>query len=330
MPHNLATREDGGAAMVYVGDTPWHRLGEPIDLTIARNRKEVQQRAGIDFTVALHPLYLADGTEVPDRKAILRDDDGRYISTVGRDYQVRQYDDAFSILDDAIRDSGVWIETAGLLGRGEQAWMLARMDAAIDVKAKGGYDRVTGRFLVGSSHNGSQAHYGKLTPERVVCQNTLTAALEDGLEFIINIPHTRGQDEQLGQARELVTKMAAALKQTGQTFDTLAKAEWTKDKIVAYIESVFPTPVDEPEPTKQLVEKREQVIELVSTSPGHELAGSTAWGAYNAVTYFVDHARIENAKSDAGRQGAARAALFGTGALLKARALQLARQLVAA
>jgi phage/plasmid-like protein (TIGR03299 family) len=328
MAHKIATI-DGKAAMAYVGDTPWHGLGHEITIEMARDRKRVQQIAGADFLVDLAPLYLADGSEVPDRKAVIRDD-GTYLSTVGRDYQVRQYDDAFSILDDAIRDSGVWIETAGVLGRGEQAWMLANMDAAIDVKAKGGLDKVTGRFLVGSSHDSSQAHYGKLTLGRVVCNNTLQAALNDGNDFVINIPHTRGQDTQLGEARQLVTRMTAALKVTGENYSKLARASWTKDAIVAYIEEVFPTPEDQDAPSKQLIEKRDEVISLVYTAPGAELAGETGWGAYNAVTYFVDHQRLADAKSDAGKFAAARSALFGVGAALKVRALQVARQRVAA
>lgn len=324
MSHMIATI-DGTAAIAYIGDTPWHSLGTPITSADARDRRKVQAIAKADFTVATHPIFLADGREVPDRKAVLRDGDDVYLSTVGRDYQVRQYDDAFSILDDAIRDSGVWIETAGVLGHGERAWMLARMEADIDIAAKGGYDKVVGRFLVGSSHDTSQAHYAKLTPERVVCHNTLTAALNDGQEFLINIPHTKGQDTQLAEARKLVTRMAAALKTTGDTFGRLARADMTKDRIVAFIEEVFPTPVDQPEPSKQLLDKREQVVDLVYTSPGADLAGETAWGAYNAITYFVDHAKVDGAKSEAGKLAAARAAVFGTGDLLKARALALLR-----
>ena len=332
MAHELATQADGRTAMVYVAATgdPWHHLGEPISIDIARDRQEVQRRAGLDFLVDTAPVYLADGTLIPDRQAVVRQDTGAYLATVGSDYQVRQYDDAFSILDDAIRDSGVWIETAGALGRGERAWMLANMESEIDILAKGGRDKVMGRFLVGSSHNSSQAHYGKLTLGRVVCNNTLTAALNDGNEFVINIPHVKGQDAQLADARKLVTRMTAALRETGENYSKLAQATWTKDTIVAYIESVFPTPEDQDEPSKQLIAKREQVIELVATSPGAELAGDTGWGAYNAVTYFVDHVKADDAKSDAGRLAASRSALFGQGALLKVRALQLARQLIAA
>ena len=333
MAHNLATKADGTAAMAYLGATPWHRLGSTITPEMARDRKVVQAIAGIDFEVDTFPVYyvnaLGEYVAVPDRQAVRRTDTGEYVSTVGRDYQVRQYDDAFSILDDAIRDYGVWIETAGLLGRGEQAWMLASMEGSVDVLAKGGRDTINGRFLVGSSHNGSQAHYGKLTPTRVVCNNTLTAALNDGQEFLINIPHTKGQDAQLAEARKLVTRMAAALKTTGETFTKLAAATWTRDAIVNYIATVLPAEADKA-PTKQLLEKREEVLNLVSTSPGADLAGQTAWGAYNAITYFVDHARAADAKSDKGLVAASRSALFGQGALLKLRALKVARQLVAA
>ncbi len=61
-----------------------------------------------------------------------------------------------------------------------------------------------------------------------------------------------------------------------------------------------------------------QILNVVDTQPGAELAKATAWAAYNAVTYFVDHVR--------GRDNDASvvSALAGPGAKLKARALTLA------
>jgi hypothetical protein len=52
-------------------------------------------------------------------------------------------------------------------------------------------------------------------------------------------------------------------------------------------------------------------------SIGNELAGSTRWGMLNAVTELVDH---ERGRSDNTRL---ESAWFGTGASIKARALEL-------
>src|SRR4026208_1281549 len=61
-----------------------------------------------------------------------------------------------------------------------------------------------------------------------------------------------------------------------------------------------------------------RVMELVSAQPGADLATGTAWNAYNAVTYYVDHERGR------GESSAVESSLFGEGANLKTSALELA------
>jgi len=61
-----------------------------------------------------------------------------------------------------------------------------------------------------------------------------------------------------------------------------------------------------------------RVLELVNAQPGADLAEGTAWNAYNAVTYYVDHERGR------GESSAVESSLFGEGAGLKQDALELA------
>jgi hypothetical protein len=62
----------------------------------------------------------------------------------------------------------------------------------------------------------------------------------------------------------------------------------------------------------------ERVMELISTQPGAEMFPGSAWQAYNAVTYYVDHERGRT------RDSALNSAWFGEGAQLKQSALDLA------
>jgi phage/plasmid-like protein (TIGR03299 family) len=329
MSHMLATI-DGATAMAFRkgGGDPWHQLGTPMgdDATVA----DAMAAAHLNYTVTKEDLFLADGRQIPMRMATVRDD-GTILGTVGRDYEVRQNLDAFSILNPAVERFGVTIESAGALYGGAKAWMLARMNQTITVPAKGGNDPVDGFFLVVTAHDGSSAHNGRLTLVRVVCDNTLTQALGDGMrtrDYVLNITHTRGQDVALKDAEALVTRMTEALHATGKTYAALAGDGMTKDQIVAFIAEVFPAAKQDEPPSKQLVDKREQVLDLVYTSPGADAAGETAWGAYNSITYYVDHTKVDDAKSDKGRIAAARSAIFGTGDILKARALALLQRRV--
>jgi hypothetical protein len=63
-----------------------------------------------------------------------------------------------------------------------------------------------------------------------------------------------------------------------------------------------------------------RLIEIVDTQPGADMKTSkgTWWGAFNAVTYYVDH------KAGRNRDASLTSAWFGPRAALKRKALNLA------
>ena len=69
MAHNLNIK-NGQAAMMYVGEVPWHELGTR--LTKAPKTAEAAiAAAGLDWKVGLKPVYVWEGKhfyEIPDRK----------------------------------------------------------------------------------------------------------------------------------------------------------------------------------------------------------------------------------------------------------------------
>jgi hypothetical protein len=67
-----------------------------------------------------------------------------------------------------------------------------------------------------------------------------------------------------------------------------------------------------------------RVLELVNSQPGADMARGTAWGVLNAITYDVDHMRGR------GESSAVESSMFGEGANLKAKALELALEYTAA
>jgi len=68
-----------------------------------------------------------------------------------------------------------------------------------------------------------------------------------------------------------------------------------------------------------------QLAASYSNAPGAAIATGTAWGAFNAVTYYATHLKTVRDTSESG-ENAARVAsnLNGDAARLKVRALQLA------
>lgn len=325
MAHNIASIL-GRDAIAFLGETPWHKLGTA--LTGNPSIEEVIRAASLDWNVATQKLFLADGREAP-RVAIVRDVDGAILGTASPKYTPIQNAEAFGVLETAVKEHGLRIDVAGALGDGERVWMLAKLANDITIDAQGGADEIAGYLLVDTSHDGTGAHNSRFTPVRVVCNNTLTAATRGSKPFF-TIRHTRSAQDRLTVANDMIVNVMNVMKTTGETFAQLAEKRMTEGEIVAYIESVLPTPKNAVEAPATLVEKREAILQLVSNGRGADLAGMTAWGAYNAVTEFVDHVRELEAASEAGRKRAQLAALFGAGNDLKARALDAARELIAA
>lgn len=328
MAHNLATI-NGQISMAYQGATPWHKLGNR--MLPGADVATAMQAAGLDWTVSLHDVFLADGRKVEDVRAVIRDTDGSPIlGHVGSQFHSIQNLPAFEVLDPAVREMGVSIESAGALGDGQTTWMLAKLPEGIEPVPG---DTVNGYFLIVNGHDGTRAYGARPTPVRVVCQNTLTAALGGGTDMI-RIRHTANAGARLDEAAKLITRMISAMKETGDTFASLAAKQIGHKQIAEYITAVFPIPEGE-KVSDTIRVRRDNVCALVFSGKGAELAGATAngstlWGAYNAVTEYFDHVRPAEAKSDSARDAANESAIFGTNWATKVRALSIARKLVAA
>jgi phage/plasmid-like protein (TIGR03299 family) len=327
MAHNLATI-NGRIAMAYQGQTPWHKLGTRTNgITSVEDAIKI---GNLDWTVELRPMFLSSGAQVPNRSAVVRPIDSAILGTVGDRYTPIQNNEGFAILSDACSQHGVTIETVGALGQGERVFMLAKLPTIISVVPG---DDIRGYFLVSMAHDGTGSFFARPTPIRVVCQNTLNAAVSQGIPDVLKLRHTASAPQRIAEAQRLVTQMIAAMQATGDTFATLASKRLNREQLRLYIEHVFPTPKDAKVSTN-LRNKREAIERLAFWGVGADLAGAdprngstTLWGAYNAVTEYFDHVRPAKSSNPA---EANESAIFGSGADLKLLALNTARELVAA
>lgn len=329
MAHNIA-QIDGMDAIAYQGETPWHKLGTR--LASMTSPDMAMQAAKLDWTVSLADMYYgADRVKSKMRRAVIRDLDGAELGTVGMEYKPIQNVEAFSILNDVCRDFGVTIEVAGALGNGARVWMLAKLADGIQPIPG---DNINGYFLISKAHDGTSSLIGRPTPVRVVCANTLGAAMQSGVD-IIRIQHSKSAPQRIDAAARMVTAMVGAMKQTEKTFAEMARTYMTAQDVINYIETVFPNPKPDQELSKTLDARRSTVAHLVFNGKGADLAMSltdgkpNAYAVYQAVTEYFDHVRPAEAKASSAKLSANESAVFGANAIVKAKALTLARQLVA-
>ena len=95
---------------------------------------------------------------------------------MGKDYEVVQNMDAFSFFDAIVGGDGIQYETAGALGKGERIFITAKLPNYIKV---GNDDLIEQYLFLTTSHDGGGSITAAFTPVRIVCNNTLNAALRN-------------------------------------------------------------------------------------------------------------------------------------------------------
>ncbi len=335
MPDNIA-QLNGQRMMAYQGAKPWHSFGTIIEDPATATVRGVLKLAHMDWDVELMPMYISNLRreqishgdhlwQVNNRRAVVRRDGSTpvILGTVGDAYNPLQNIDAFSVLDTAMREFGVQIETAGALGNGERVWMLAKLPYRFDIVDG---DTIESYFLIASGHDGATPYTGRPTPTRVVCQNTLEIAFAH-TEAIIRLTHTQKIGEHLKLVERMVADLMRTMDMTRDTFRQLAARKLNALEVRQYIDTVLG--IEDGSLISGIIKRRrDNIVELAYRGKGTELAPETLWTAYNAVTEYVDHVRPAEAKSEKRRRNANESALFGANAVLKARALRIAEEMV--
>ncbi|MEJ7829319.1 MAG: DUF932 domain-containing protein [Segetibacter sp.] len=214
MAHNINFNEQTGKHSFFsVKEKAWHGLGQIV--SSYPSSAEAIKHAGLDYTVEKRRLFTYDNEnnngnpdidiiipeiEVPNFYATMRTDTEQVLGVVGKDYEVVQNKDAFTFFDSIVGGEGIMYETAGALGKGERIFITAKLPDYIKV---GNDDLIEKYLFLTTSHDGLGSITAAFTPIRIVCNNTLNAALRNH-SYSIKIRHTVNAKERLEQAHHLM------------------------------------------------------------------------------------------------------------------------------
>lgn len=314
--------------MAYVGETPWHGLGnslppqQPLDVW--------QKQAGMDWQIRETPVRFMAETAgrlgvihtFADQKVLYRSDTQEALSVVSNRYQIVQPREVLEFYRDLTEVSGYQLETAGVLKGGRKFWALARTGQAVALK---GSDVVNGYLLLATSCDGTLATTATPTTVRVVCNNTLGIAL-NGTTQAIKVPHsTRFEAQaikrQLGIA---VSSWDGFMYRMRMLAERKVKAHEAMNFFLRVLCQGNDDGGEAPLANERALKKVQTLFEGQGRGAELDAAKGTAWGLLNAVTEYVDHER--RSRSPEHRMDSA---WFGQGAGIKQRALDQALRLVA-
>lgn len=316
MAHMIDTTT-GRAAIAFAGQTPWHGLGQA--LTPDASIETWTREAGLNYTVNESPvLFQTDATTMPEefkgRKVLHRSDTGAPLAVVSDGYRVVQPADVMGFFGKLVELGGFQMETAGVLSHGRRVWALAKVNEGADI-VEG--DTVRPYVLLGTSYDGTMATVGKFTSIRVVCNNTITAALGREHGGTVRVLHSERFNP------DAVRMELGIVGDNWERF-LIQSRKLSKETMGKIEADAFVTALLQPFHNSRMAlnETRgfKRIMELFNGQAiGAEIPGvmGTRWAMLNAITELVDHER--------GRSTNTRmeSAWFGTGAVLKNKALEL-------
>jgi phage/plasmid-like protein (TIGR03299 family) len=313
MSHELATAADGKVMMAYAGETPWHGLGKVVSNDLTPD--QMLHEAGLDWEVKKYKasIRIGDKTIPTGQYGLVRTSDNKLLTNISKDWEPCQNSDAFDFFADFVAAGHMEMHTAGALKDGQIVWALAKTTSAFTVFKK---DVVESFLLFTNPHIYGRSIDIRFTAVRVVCNNTLTAALDLAAKTKVSIAHRHKFDpdkakELLGLADYKMTKYKAAA-------EFLGSKRYTVEAMSEYFDRMFPQAAKAKK--EGLTKQASRALEIVETQPGGEYAPGTWWNAYNAVTWIVDH--------EMGRDNDNRltSAWYGGGAKRKLNALVTAKE----
>lgn len=337
--------------MAYVGETPWHDLGN--QLSPNQPLEVWAKQSGMDWRIESSDVsYMAQNERgqsiimpFEEQRVLYRSDTHAPLSVVSQRYQEVQPKEILEFYRDLTEQSGFELETAGVLKGGKKFWALARTGQSTALKGK---DVSNGYILLASACDGTLATTAQFTSIRVVCNNTLAIALKGATASsgVVKVPHSTKFDaekvkQQLGISVRAWDEHMYEMKQ-------LSQRKVSQQEAKAYFDAVFnnstmsindpeeniiqfyrqvasnPSQQNKTEPNGRAMTKALDMFNGQGRGADLSSAKDTAYGLLCSITEFVDHER--RAMSTDHRLDSA---WFGAGAGLKQRGLEQALCLIA-
>ena len=302
----------------------WHGLGVVTAGTLPA--REAFETANALFTVEKRELLYPTEAGETERTlpfnqpsgvyGVVRTDTQALLGVVSKQYEIVQNDSLLRMAE-FIREE-VDMDCVIVLSDGAKVCFTATLRGAEADIVPG--DTVKRRIVGYLGHDGKTGCGAKFTNIRVVCQNTLTAALgESGAHS--SITHKNGANNNFDA---LINSIDVARQDFVTECDLMrefSRASMGCESFTEFCDEVYN--VEE----GQVFRKRDKLLSAFRSGYGSDFAPNSIWNAVNAITQVETSTRGTTASK--GRAQFARGT-FGAGAQISKRAFAIARDLVTA
>ena len=302
--------------LVLNQNAAWHGLGTIVEN--APTLAEALKIAKLDWTVESWPVSACspEGDKrliLPKHRANIRADIGTCLGVVGKDYQPIQNSDLAEFCEMLAKEGDtVKLESAGSIRNGAKVWFLMKGES-FSVRGAGAAtskdDAVSPYILVSNGHDGGTALRCTPTTVRVVCSNTLHAVIPQfdaeskkmsgKRTACYYARHTKNVKERVEEARTALGLYCDSIAKTREVIDSVAAKTMTAEQVKQFFLTCYTRDFGSLDPhsfekadQRRMVAARDAFRYMDEHfSRGLDLTGSTAWGAMNAYTEWLEHDR---------------------------------------
>ena len=305
------------------GQAAWHGQGVVTAGTLPA--REAFETADALFTVEKRELFFPRTTsDMGDEQlwaptesfGVVRTDTQALLGVVSKQYEIVQNDSLLRMAE-FIREE-VDMDCVIVLSDGAKVCFTATLRGAETDIVPG--DTVKRRIVGYLGHDGKTGCGAKFTNIRVVCQNTLTAALgESGAHS--SITHKNGANNNFDALISSIDIARQDFVTECELMREFSQFSITSSQFNDFVDEVYN--IDE----GQVFRKRDKITAAMNRGYGVEYNPGTLWTAVNAITQVETSTRGTTAAK--GRAQFARG-VFGQGAIISKKAFAVARELIAA
>lgn len=258
--------------------TTWNTIGTEVNT--AKSVEDVLALSGLDYQVEKVPVFLEDGTQVPNLCCTKKVGTDEVFGPVGSRYEIVQNLDAFNFVNDFV-DEGMEFVKAGETS--SIVYIIAKFPERYVLD-----DKVTPYLIFQNSHSLASAVRFTISPLRIVCQNQFNWAFQNASNKV-SIRHTITASDKLIEAKNNLLMVDEYLNNFEYNAQILADMHVDNSQVIDIMNYTF-TPED-PESERSIKiaeEKKDRFFEAYNADDNANFK-NTAWGLVNAYSDFITH-----------------------------------------
>lgn len=254
---------------------------------VAATAAEAIAAAGLDWTVSKRPAWFtgkgngSKPVKIPNAFAIVKDDTEQYLGTVGKQYHAIQNIEAFDWADLV---TGEYV-AGGAMRSDRNVYLIKKLGETIIA----GGDATELFLLLRSSHDGTKALSGMVTPIRPSCMNMIPLATKHAVSKFA-VRHVTSYADKLAQAAQVAGLVDAYAFQFKIMVDQLAATPVSTERAEQVLTHAMPG-------RTELISGI--MANLATSTTISDEQRLTAWGVVNATTEYIEWGRTTTSNSHA-------------------------------